>query len=171
MNKRKGRVDQSTVDIEDRVVHINRVTKVVKGGRNISFSALVVVGDRNGSVGVGLGKATEIADAIRKGKDDAQKNMFYVPRNEHDSVFHQIVGEFGASKVIINPASEGTGIAAGAAVRAVMELAGIRNVTAKAITKSSKRNILNAVENGLKSMKTPEEVARLRGKAVEEILG
>ncbi len=165
------KIDASTLDLKDRVVTINRVTKVVKGGRTFRFAALVVVGDENGHVGVGLGKATEIPDAIRKGKEDAKKNIVYVERNDNDSVYHEALGKFGASSVLIKPASEGTGVIAGGSVRAVMELAGIRNIVTKSLGSNNKRNAVNATIEGLKSLKTPEQVARLRGKTVEEILG
>ncbi len=163
------RIDASTLDLKDRVVTINRVTKVVKGGRTISFAALVVVGDENGHVGVGLGKASETAEAIRKGKEDAKKNIIHVQRNENDSVFHEVLGGFGASSVLIKPAKEGTGVIAGGPVRAVMELAGIRNITTKSIGSNNKRNVVNAAIEGLKAIRTPDEVARLRGKTVEEL--
>ncbi len=160
------KIDPQKMDLLDKVVVIKRVTKVVKGGRTISFAALVVVGDKNGHVGVGLGKAAETAEAIRKGKEDAKKHMIYIERNENDSVYHEILGRFGASKVFIKPAKEGTGIIAGGAVRAVMELAGIRNISTKCIGTANKRNVVNATINGLASMKTPDGVARLRGKTV-----
>jgi len=165
------RLDTSGLEIQDRVVTIKRVTKVVKGGRTISFAALVVVGDGNGHVGVGLGKAVETAEAIRKGKEDAKKNMIFIERNEHDSLFHQVLGQFGSSQVLLKPAGDGTGVIAGGAVRAVMELAGIKNVITKNIGSTNKRNVVNAAISGLQSMKTPEMVARLRGKDVSEILG
>jgi len=170
MDNINKRIDASNLDLQDRVVTIKRVTKVVKGGRTISFSALVVVGDGNGYVGVGLGKATETAEAIRKGKEDAKKHMIYVERNENDSVYHQTNGRFGASNVMIKPAPDGTGVIAGGAVRAVIELAGIRNIITKAIGSNNKNNVVKATIEGLKQMKTPEEVARLRGKDVAEIL-
>ena len=158
------------MELNDRVVTINRVTKVVKGGRTFRFAALVVVGDGNGHVGVGLGKATEIPEAIRKGKEDAKKNLIYVERTEDDSVYHDIQGKFGASHVLLMRASEGTGVIAGGSVRAVLELAGIRNIRTKSLGSNNKRNVVNATIQGLSRMKTPEEVARLRGKPVEEIL-
>lgn len=164
-----SKIDASTLDLQDRVVTIKRVTKVVKGGRTISFAALVVVGDGNGHVGVGLGKAAETAEAIRKGKEDAKKNIIYVERNENGSVFHEIMGRFGAAAVFIKPAKEGTGVIAGGAVRAVMELAGIRNISTKSIGSANKRNVVNATISGLSSLKTPEGVARLRGKTVGEL--
>lgn len=167
MNKK---IDPSKLDLNDRVVTINRVTKVVKGGRTMSFAALVVVGDGNGHVGYGLGKASETAEAIRKGKEDAKKNLIYVERDENGSIFHQILGDFGAASVLLKPAPEGTGVIAGGSVRAVMELAGIRNVITKSLGSANKRNVVNATMEGLKALKTPEQVARLRGKTVEEVL-
>jgi small subunit ribosomal protein S5 len=137
----------------------------------MSFSALVVVGDENGYVGYGHGKASETQEAIRKGREDAKKNMIFVERDENGSVFHQINGRFGAANVLLKPAPEGTGVIAGSAVRAVMELAGIRNVITKCLGTNNKRNVVNAAFQGLKDIKTPTEVARLRGKTVEQILG
>jgi small subunit ribosomal protein S5 len=163
------KIDANSLDIKDRVVAINRVTKVVKGGRTFRFAALVVVGDEAGHVGVGLGKANEIPEAIRKGKEDAKKNMIFLEKNEDDSLFHEILGHFGAAKVLMRPAPEGTGLIAGGAVRAVLELAGVRNVVTKSIGSNNKHNVVKATITGLQSMKTPSVVARLRGKAVEEI--
>ena len=168
MNKK---IDPSTLDLSDNVVTIKRVTKVVKGGRTYRFAALVVVGDGNGYVGVGLGKATEIPDAIRKGKDDAIKNLIYVERNEAGSIYHRIDGVFGASHVLLKPAPEGTGIIAGGPARAVLELAGIRNIRTKSLGSRNKRNVVNATIEGLSRGTSPERVAKLRGKSVEEILG
>jgi len=159
------------MDLKDRVVTINRVTKVVKGGRTFRFAALVVVGDENGYVGVGLGKATEVPEAIRKGKEDAKKHMVYIEKNENDSIFHEIIGRFGAAKIMLKPAPEGTGIIAGGAMRAVLELAGMRNIVAKSIGSNNKHNVVSATIEGLRMLKTPSQVARLRGKTVEEILG
>ena len=164
------RIDYSNLDLKDRVVTIKRVTKVVKGGRTFRFAALVAVGDENGHVGVGLGKAAEIPEAIRKGKEDAKKRLIFVKRNPDDSVYHEVLGHFGASNVLIKPAREGTGVIAGGSVRAVLELAGIRNVRAKSLGSNNQRNVVNATVEGLKSLTTPEETARLRGKSVEEIL-
>ena len=163
------KIDANSLDIKDRVVSINRVTKVVKGGRTFRFAALVVVGDEAGHVGVGLGKANEIPEAIRKGKEDAKKNMIFLEKNEDDSLFHEIIGHFGAAKVLMRPAPEGTGLIAGGAVRAVLELAGVRNVVTKSIGSNNKHNVVKATLTGLKSMKTPSVVARLRGKPIEEI--
>jgi small subunit ribosomal protein S5 len=165
------KIDASTLDLQDNVVTIKRVTKVVKGGRTYRFAALVVVGDGNGYVGVGLGKATEIPDAIRKGKDDAMKNLIYVERNAADSIYHEIHGVFGGSKVLLKPAPEGTGIIAGGPARAVLELAGIRNIRTKSLGSRNKRNVVNATIAGLASGTSPERVAKLRGKTVEEIMG
>ena len=164
-------IDASTLDLQDKVVTIKRVTKVVKGGRTFRFAALVVVGDYNGHVGVGLGKATEIPDAIRKGKDDAIKNLIYVERNENNIIYHEVLGKFGSSNVLLKPAPEGTGIIAGGPARAVLELAGIKNIRTKSIGSNNKRNVVNATLAGLGSVTSPEKVARLRGKSVEEILG
>jgi small subunit ribosomal protein S5 len=163
------KIDANSLDIKDRVVSINRVTKVVKGGRTFRFAALVVVGDEAGHVGVGLGKANEIPEAIRKGKEDAKKNMIFLEKNEDDSLYHEIIGHFGAAKVLMRPAPEGTGVIAGGAVRAVLELAGVRNVVTKSIGSNNKHNVVKATLTGLKSMKTPSVVARLRGKPIEEI--
>ncbi|MCL2224269.1 MAG: 30S ribosomal protein S5 [Defluviitaleaceae bacterium] len=163
------KIDANSLDIKDRVVSINRVTKVVKGGRTFRFAALVVVGDEAGHVGVGLGKANEIPEAIRKGKEDAKKNMIFLEKNEDDSLYHEIIGHFGAAKVLMRPAPEGTGLIAGGAVRAVLELAGVRNVVTKSIGSNNKHNVVKATLTGLQSMKTPSVVARLRGKPVEEI--
>ncbi len=163
------KIDANALELNDRVVTINRVTKVVKGGRTFRFAALVVVGDGKGHVGVGLGKATEIPDAIRKGKEDAKKNLIYIERTEEDSIFHEAYGKFGAATVLLKPAAEGTGVIAGGSVRAVLELAGIRNIRTKSLGSNNKRNVVNATIEGLRILKTPEVVARLRGKTVEEI--
>jgi small subunit ribosomal protein S5 len=163
------KIDANSLDIKDRVVSINRVTKVVKGGRTFRFAALVVVGDEAGHVGVGLGKANEIPEAIRKGKEDAKKNMIFLEKNEDDSLYHQVIGHFGAAKVLMRPAPEGTGLIAGGAVRAVLELAGVRNVVTKSIGSNNKHNVVKATLEGIKQIKTPSVVARLRGKSVEEI--
>jgi len=165
------KIDANSLDLKDRVVSINRVTKVVKGGRTFRFAALVVVGDEAGHVGVGLGKANEIPEAIRKGKEDAKKNMIFLEKNEDDSLYHEILGHFGAAKVLMRPAPEGTGVIAGGAVRAVLELAGVRNVVTKSLGSNNKHNVVKATVYGLKTMKTPAMVARLRGKTVEEIYG
>ena len=153
-----------------RVVSIKRVTKVVKGGRNSRFTALVVVGDENGHVGAGLGKAAEIPEAIRKGREDAQKHMITVPIDAQQSITHDYIGEFGGARVLMKRAPEGTGVIAGGPVRAVIELAGIRNIRTKSLGSNNKHNVILATLKGLKALKTPEEVARLRGKSEDEVL-
>ena len=160
------RIDPSTLDLKEKVVFINRVTKVVKGGRNFRFSALVVVGDENGHVGVGI----EIPEAIKKGIEDAKKNMVSVAI-VGTTVPHEIYGKFGTGKVLIMPAKEGTGVIAGGPARAVLELAGLKDVRAKSLGSNNPRNMVNATINGLANLRTAEDIARLRGKTVEEILG
>ena len=167
----RNKIDARTLDLQDKVVTLKRVTKVVKGGRTFRFTALVVVGDENGHVGVGLGKATEIPDAIRKGKEDAMKNLIYVERNENNSIYHEIYGKFGSSSVLLKPAPEGTGIIAGGPARAVIELAGIKNIRTKSLGSRNKKNVVCATVEGLSKVTSPETVARLRGKTVEEIMG
>ncbi len=157
------------LELEERVVNINRVAKVVKGGRNFRFAALVVVGDKNGHVGVGIGKAQEVPEAIRKASQDAKKHVFCVPI-VNTTIPHQVTGIFGAGRVLLKPAGEGTGVIAGGPVRAVCELAGIKDVRSKSLGTSNPQNIVNATVEGLKSLKTAESVAKLRGKSVEEIL-
>lgn len=164
------RIDASQLDIKEQVVDIKRVTKVVKGGRNFRFAALVVVGDENGHVGVGTGKAMEIPDAIRKGIQDAKKNLIKVPM-VRTTIPHEVKGQFGAGKVLIMPAAEGTGVIAGGPVRAILELAGIKDVRAKSLGSNNSRNMVNATIEGLKELKRAEDVARLRGKSIEELLG
>ncbi|SFP87899.1 30S ribosomal protein S5 [Caldicoprobacter faecalis] len=164
------RIDASKLDLKERVVSINRVSKVVKGGKNFRFSTLVVVGDENGHVGIGLGKAAEIPDAIRKAVEKAKKNMIKVPII-NTTIPHEVIGEFGAGKVILIPAREGTGVIAGGPARAVLELAGIRDILTKSIGSNNPINVAYAVMEGLSKLRTPEEIARLRGKSVEEILG
>lgn len=157
-------------EFEEKVVSINRVAKVVKGGKNFRFAVLVVVGNKNGKVGVGMGKAQEIPEAIRKGIEDAKKNLIEVPM-VNGTVPHESLGIFGAGKVLIKPAVEGTGVIAGGPVRAVMELAGVKNVVSKSLGSANSRNMINATMQALKQMKRVEEVARLRDKNVEELLG
>ena len=164
------RIDPSALELKEKVVHINRVAKVVKGGRNFRFSALVVVGDENGHVGVGMGKSTEIPEAIRKGIEDAKKNLVEVAL-VGTTVPHSIEGIFGTGKVLIMPATEGTGVIAGGPARAVLELAGLKDVRAKSLGSNNPRNMVNATINGLSNLRTAEQIARLRGKTVEEILG
>ena len=162
-------IDASQLELEDKVVSIKRVTKVVKGGRNFRFTALVVVGDGNGHVGAGLGKAAEIPEAIRKGKEDAMKKLVEVARDENNSITHDIVGVYGSSEVLLKRAPEGTGIIAGGPARAVVELAGIKNIRTKSLGSNNKQNVVQATINGLSQLKTPEAVAKLRGKSVDEI--
>ena len=164
-------IDASQLELEDKVVSIKRVTKVVKGGRNFRFTALVVVGDGNGHVGAGLGKAAEIPEAIRKGKEDAAKNLISVALDENDSVTHDYIGKFGGASVLLKKAPEGTGVIAGGPARAVIEMAGIKNIRTKSLGSNNKQNVVLATIEGLRQIKTPEEVAKLRGKSVEEIFG
>ena len=163
-------IDPSQLELEERVVSIKRVTKVVKGGRNMRFAALVVVGDKNGHVGAGLGKAAEIPEAIRKGKEAAMKNLVEIPVDENKSIPHDHIGKFGSSSVLLKRAPEGTGVIAGGPARAVIELAGIKNIRTKCMGSRNKQNVVLATIEGLRQLKTPEEVARLRGKSVDEIL-
>lgn len=162
-------VDASQLELEDNVVSIKRVTKVVKGGRNMRFTALVVVGDKNGHVGAGLGKATEIPEAIRKGKEDAIKNLVELPIDENGSVPHDFIGKFGSAEVLLKRSPEGTGIIAGGPARSVLELAGFKNIRTKSLGSNNKQNVVLATIEGLKSLKTPEEVAKLRGISVEHL--
>lgn len=163
-------IDPSTLDLKERVVSLNRVSKTVKGGRIMKFSALIVVGDGNGYVGVGLGKASEVPEAIRKGIEDAKKNLIKVAIKD-STIPHDIIGKFGASMVIMKPAAEGTGVIAGGAVRAVIEMAGIKNIRTKALRSRNQRNVVNATINGLSSLKDVAEIAAMRGKTVKEVLG
>ena len=168
---RQERIDANSLELNEKVVSIKRVTKVVKGGRNMRFTALVVVGDGNGHVGAGLGKATEIPEAIRKGKEDAAKNLISVALDENDSVTHDYIGKFGGASVLLKKAPEGTGIIAGGPARKVLELAGYKNIRTKSLGSNNKQNVVLATIEGLRQIKTPEEVAKLRGKSVEEIFG
>ena len=162
-------VDTSNLTLEDKVVAIKRVTKVVKGGRNFRFTALVVVGDKNGHVGAGLGKAAEIREAIRKGKEAAIKKMITLPLDENGSVPHDYIGKFGSASVLMKRSPEGTGIIAGGPVRNVLELAGFKNIRTKSLGSNNKQNVVLATIEGLSNLKTPEEVAALRGIAVEDV--
>ena len=164
-------IDASQLELEEKVVNIKRVTKVVKGGRHFRFAALVVVGDGKGHVGAGLGKAMEIPEAIRKGKEDAMKKLVEVPIDANNSIPHDLVGNFGSASVLLKRAPEGTGIIAGGPARNVLELAGIKNIRTKSLGSNNKQNVVLATIEGLSALKTPEEVAKLRGKSVEEILG
>lgn len=162
-------IDPKSLELNDKVVAIKRVSKTVKGGRTMRFSALVVVGDGNGHVGAGLGKAAEVPEAIRKGKEAATKNLLEIPRDKNSSVPHDYTGKFGSATVLLKRAPEGTGVIAGGPARSVLELAGIKNIRTKALGSNNKVNCVLATLEGLKAMKTPAQVAALRGKTVEEI--
>jgi len=170
MHNRPRDNEQSKPDLVEKVVHIGRVTKVVKGGRNFRFSALVVVGDEKGKVGVGTGKAVEVPESIRKAIEDAKRNMVKVPM-VGTTIPHEVIGRYGAGKVILMPAKEGTGIIAGGPVRAVLECAGVRDIRAKSLGSNNPKNMVNATMEGIGKLKTVQQVARQRGKIVEEILG
>lgn len=161
--------NNTTSELKEKVVFINRVTKVVKGGRNFRFSALVVVGDGKGHVGVGTGKSTEVPDAIRKGIEEAKKNLISIPIVK-DTIPHEVVGIFGRSKVLIMPAKKGTGIIAGGPVRSVLELVGIKNITAKSLGSNNPKNVVESTIKALLSLRTLDEIADLRGKKVSEII-
>ena len=163
-------IDASQLELNDKVVAIKRVSKTVKGGRTMRFSALVVVGDGNGHVGAGLGKAGEVPEAIRKGKEAAMKNLVEIPMDENNSIAHDFLGEFGSASVLLKRAPEGTGIIAGGPVRSVVELAGIKNIRTKSLGSNNKTNVVLATIEGLTKLKTPEEVAKNRGKSVEDVV-
>ena len=165
---RKTIIDVSNMELTEKVVTIKRVTKVVKGGRNMRFTALVVVGDMNGHVGAGLGKATEIPEAIRKGKEDAIKNLVSVATDENMSITHDFIGKFGSASVLLKKAPDGTGIIAGGAVRTVLELAGIKNIRAKCLRSNNPTNVVKATFEGLKTLRTAEQVAAIRDKSVDD---
>ena len=166
---KRAMIDASQIELTDKVVTIKRVTKVVKGGRNMRFTALVVVGDGNGHVGAGLGKATEIPEAIRKGREDAAKNLVSVALDEVNSISHDFIGKYGSAQVLLKKSPDGTGIIAGGPVRVVCELAGIRNIRTKSLGSNNKQNVVLATLDAFEHLKSPEEVARLRGKSVDEI--
>ena len=168
---KRTKIDANQFELEDTVVAIKRVSKTVKGGRTMRFSALVVVGDKNGHVGAGMGKAAEVPEAIRKGKEAAARNLMEVPFDENNSIPHDFLGKFGSANVLLKKAPEGTGIIAGGAMRSVLEVAGVRNVLSKAYGSTNPINVVRATIDALANMKSPEMVAAKRGKTVDEILG
>lgn len=165
-----NRIDASTLDLKEKLVCVNRVSKTVKGGRIARFAALMIVGDENGHLGYGLGKAAEVPEAIRKGIEDAKKNMITVSLKD-TTIPHEVIGEFGAGKVLLKPAAPGTGIIAGKTVRAVVELAGIKNIRAKSLRSNNPANVVKATFEGLTTLRTAEEVAQIRGIDVEKVKG
>ncbi|HIS39766.1 MAG TPA: 30S ribosomal protein S5 [Candidatus Aphodovivens avistercoris] len=171
MARKQQQHDAGVPELQERVVYINRVSKVVKGGRRFALTALVVVGDGNGRVGVGMGKSSEVPTAIKKGVEDAKKNMFTVPLTESKTLPHDVMGEFGSGRVLIRPAVPGTGVMAGGPVRAIMELAGVQDVITKSLGTSNAMNVVKAAAEGLKSMQSPEQVAERRGMTVAQIYG
>ena len=168
---KRTKIDANQFELEDTVVAIKRVSKTVKGGRTMRFSALVVVGDKNGHVGAGMGKAAEVPEAIRKGKEDAMKKLITVKLDEVDSITHDVIGKHTGASVLLKKSPDGTGIIAGGPARNVCELAGIKNIRTKSLGSNNKQNVVLATLNALSQLKSPEEVAKLRGKSVEEIVG
>ncbi len=162
--------ETAKMEFKEKVVEINRVTKVVKGGRTFRFAVVVVVGDENGHVGVGTGKATEIPDAMKKAVEDAKKHLIAVPLNKNHSIYYEVIGKYVKSNVLLKPAPEGTGVIAGGSARAVLELAGIKNIRTKALGSNNKKNVVNATICGLKQLKKPDEIAARRGKTIQEIV-
>ena len=167
--RRKQSVPAANLNLEEKLVHVNRVSKVVKGGRRFSFNAIVVVGDRNGVVGHGLGKANEVSDAIQKGFDNAKKNLIRIPLTKSGSVYHQVVGKAGAGKVLLRPASEGTGVIAGGAVKNLLDVAGVKNILSKSQGSSNPHNMVKAAFQALKELTDPVEVAQRRGITMNKV--